>query len=191
MPSLGRALAAAAVATLLALGPAAHAGAQTLLPGLLGPPPAPAQPAPPPPDQPAPPAASAFPPLPDGSGGGRRVVYSNSQQRMWLVEDGERTESSYLVSGRRGDPPPGTYQVFSRSRHASSGPVRMEYMVRFARTTGLDIGFHAIPVGRNGPIQSESELGQYRSRGCVRQSVGDAARLWDWAPLGTTVVVTT
>ena len=186
MRTLGRALVAAAVTALVALGPAGAAAAQGLLPGVLSPAP---PPPPPPPPEPAP-GPPAFPALPEGSGSGRRVVYSNSQQRMWLVEHGERTESSYLVSGRRGDPAPGTYQVFSRSRHASSGNVRMEYMVRFARTPGLDIGFHAIPVGRNGPIQSESELGQYRSRGCVRQSVGDAARLWDWAPVGTTVVVT-
>jgi lipoprotein-anchoring transpeptidase ErfK/SrfK len=66
----------------------------------------------------------------------------------------------------------------------------MEYMVRFARTPGLAVGFHAIPVGRKGPIESESELGQYRSHGCVRQKVSDAAHLWDWAPIGTTVVVT-
>lgn len=188
MPTLGRALVATAVVTLLSVAPAGAAAAQGLLPNLLSPPSAP--PPPPPSAQPAPPAASPFPALPEGSGGGRRVVYSNSQQRVWLVEDGERTESSYLVSGRRGSPSPGTYRVFSRSRHARSGNVTMEYMVRFAPTPGLDIGFHAIPVGRNGPVQSESELGQYRSKGCVRQKHSDAARLWDWAPVGTTVVVT-
>ncbi|MGH2772438.1 MAG: L,D-transpeptidase [Actinomycetota bacterium] len=63
-------------------------------------------------------------------------------------------------------------------------------VVRFARTAGLDIGFHAIPNGRRGPIQTDAELGQFRSLGCVRQSTADAAFLWDWAPIGTAVVVT-
>ena len=189
MPRLvWRALAALFVAALFALGPAGSASAQGLLPGLLSPP-APA-PAPPPPTKAAPVAPPGSAGVPDASGTGRRVVYSNGQQRVWLVEEDGRVDSTYLVSGRRGDPDPGTYRVFSRSRHARSGSVTMEYMVRFAHTPGLDIGFHAIPVGKRGPIQSESELGQYRSRGCVRQSVADAAHLWDWAPIGTPVVVT-
>jgi lipoprotein-anchoring transpeptidase ErfK/SrfK len=67
----------------------------------------------------------------------------------------------------------------------------MHYMVRFAKGRNLRIRFHAIPIDRRGrPIQSESELGRTRSHGCVRQRDSDAARLWEWAPLGTAVRVT-
>lgn len=68
----------------------------------------------------------------------------------------------------------------------------MEFMVRFARGRRLAIGFHSIPVSRRGgaPIQSESELGRFRSAGCVRQSYADAARMWEFAGVGTPVVVT-
>ena len=133
-----------------------------------------------------------YPPLPADSGSGRRVVYSVSAQRVWLVEADETVVNSWLVSGRRGVPRPGNYRVFSRSRwaRAPSG-VRMEFMVRFAHTRGLPIGMHAIPIKKNGqPIQSESELGQYRSKGCVRQARGSAEFLWNWAPMGTPVRVT-
>jgi hypothetical protein len=66
----------------------------------------------------------------------------------------------------------------------------MEYMVRFAPTEGLDIGFHAIPVNRRGtPIQTEEALGTYQSLGCVRQQHADAIRMWDFAQIGTPVVV--
>lgn len=147
---------------------------------------------PPPAAEPEPQAAPAYPPAPAGSGAGRRVVYSNSQQRVWLVEADESVGGSWLVSGRRGVPRPGTYRVFSKSRHSSAlrGRVRMEYMTRFARGRRLAIGFHSIPVDRRGrPIQTEAQLGTFRSAGCVRQSLQDAARLWEWAPIGTTVVV--
>ncbi len=185
---LGRALVALFVTALVALGPAELASAQGLLPGLLSPPPNPPAPPPPPP---ADVSRTDSAGLPDLSGSGRRVVYSNGQQRVWLVEEDGRVSRTYPVSGRKGDPGPGSYEVFSRSRHARSpAGARMEYMVRFARTSGLDIGFHAIPVGKGGPIQSEAELGQFRSKGCVRQSVPDAVHLWNWAPVGTTVVVT-
>jgi hypothetical protein len=157
---------------------------------------APAQEAPPPPppeqqQQPPPPAASAFPALPPDSGVGRRVVYSVSQQRVWIVEADEAVVGSWLVSGRRGIPKAGDYQVFSRSQWSRSGSLRLEFMVRFAKPKRLAIGFHAIPINRRGrPIQSESELGQPRSRGCVRQARADAERMWHWAPVGTAVRVT-
>ncbi|MDQ3758201.1 MAG: L,D-transpeptidase family protein, partial [Actinomycetota bacterium] len=130
------------------------------------------------------------PPVPAGSGTGRRVVYSVSQQRVWLV-DGPRVDRNYAVSGRRNFPRPGTYRVFSTSRHSRNGAVRMEYMVRFTRGPRWAVGFHSIPVRGDGrPIQSEAELGSFRSSGCVRQSLADAAYLWNWAPVGTVVVVT-
>lgn len=148
---------------------------------------------PPPSDQPPPAEQRQFPPLPPDSGTGRRVVYSVSEQRVWLVEADEHVSDSWLVSGRKGIPKPGTYSIYSRSRwsSASGGKVRMEFMLRFVKTRGLAIGFHAIPVDRRGrPVQSESELGQPRSKGCVRQARANAEHLWNWAPNGAVVRVT-
>lgn len=139
------------------------------------------------------PVVSTGSPLPARSGVGRRIVYSISHQQVWLVDSrpADRVVRNYAVSGRRNLPKPGTYRVFSKSRHTTSGSLRMEYMVRFARGSRLAIGFHSIPVTRSGrPIQSEAELGGFRSSGCVRQSLADAAALWDFAPVGTVVVVT-
>ena len=134
--------------------------------------------------------AMGFPSIPADSGAGRRIVYSIGQQRVWLVETGEQLAKTYLVSGRVGLPGFGTYHVYGRSRFSGSGSVHMEYMIRFARGRSLSIGFHSIPVGRRGrPLQSVAQLGTPRSHGCVRQWIGDAAQLWDWAPIGTTVVV--
>jgi hypothetical protein len=132
------------------------------------------------------------PPVPTGSGSGRRIVYSNSMQRVWLVEQDETPSHSFLVSGRRGVPSPGTYHVFSKSVMSSAhgGDLRLPYMTRFAHGSSLAIGFHGIPLRRNGtPIQSDAELGEYRSAGCVRMNQGNVKTLFDWAPVGTTVVV--
>src|SRR5690606_7656981 len=131
-----------------------------------------------------------FPALPDGSGEGRRIVYSNSLQRVWLVEADGRIFDSYLVSGRRDAPAPGTYSVFSKSEVSSSGNLRLDHMVRFTWGRTLAIGFHAIPTRPGGePVQTLDELGQYRSAGCIRQDPAKAAQLYAWAPVGTTVVV--
>lgn len=159
-------------------------------------PPEPGEPAPAPAVQPGPTPeelwlwAARFPNIPAESGAGRRIVYSIGQQRVWLVEGGEQLVKTYLVSGRIGLPGSGTYHVYSKSRYSGSGSVRMEYMIRFARGRSLAIGFHSIPVDRRGrPLQRIDQLGTPRSHGCVRQWIGDAAELWNWAPVGTTVVV--
>ncbi len=138
------------------------------------------------------PAPPAFPEAPFDSGSGRRLIYSVEQQRVWWVDEHEVVVNSYLVSGRANTPRPGTYQVFSKSRHTTSlnGASRMEFMVRFTWGNSAAIGFHSIPVDRRGrPLQSEAELGQYRSAGCIRQRYADAAGLYDFAHVGTTVVV--
>jgi hypothetical protein len=133
----------------------------------------------------------AYPPLPADAGSGRRIVYGNAEQRLWLVEEDGRVASSYLVSGHDNFPKPGVYGVYSKSRHSRAGAVTMEYMVRFTTARGKAVGFHSIPVFRSGRLlQPESDLGRPVGRGCVRQRLADAAFLWDWAPEGTQVVVT-
>jgi len=113
-------------------------------------------------------------------------------QRVWLVEANETVVQSHLVSGRAGVPRPGTYRVFSKSERAIAGSRKatMRNMVRFARGRTLAIGFHSIPRDLRGrPIQAESDLGNFRSLGCVRQSDANALILWNFAPVGTKVVV--
>ncbi|UMG91727.1 AAA family ATPase [Nocardioides sp. TF02-7] len=132
--------------------------------------------------------------LPPGSGSGHRVVFSEGRQRVWLVDDADAVVRTYPVSGSVYDNlDPGTYEVFSTSRHAvgidDSGT--MEYFVRFTYgDAGAAIGFHTIPVDDGRPVQTEAQLGTPLSHGCIRQREEDAIALWDFAPLGTTVVVT-
>ena len=132
--------------------------------------------------------------LPSDSGSGLRVVFSESRQRVWLVGAQGRVQRTYLVSGSIYDNlDPGTYEVFSRSEQAwginDSGT--MKYFVRFAHGPNAAIGFHDIPIANGSLVQGFDELGTPLSHGCIRQRRTDAIALWDFAPLGTTVVVTT
>lgn len=139
----------------------------------------------------------AGPQAPADSGEGRRIVYSKTEQRVWLVEADERVVRTYLVSGNRSPnlPTPGEYSVTSRSAtsFALSNPhIVWRFMVRFTTgPAGDNIGFHEIPVDQRtgAPVQGEAQLGQALSAGCIRQATADAVFLWEWAPIGTTVVV--
>lgn len=131
--------------------------------------------------------------LPAGSGAGRRIVFDQSAQRIWLVDRDDSVRRTYLGSGSVIDNlHPGTYAVFSRSRWAvgvdDSGV--MEYFVRFTKgPKGGAIGFHTIPTKHGVALQKASQLGTPQSHGCIRQRTKDAIALWDFAPEGTTVVV--
>jgi len=130
--------------------------------------------------------------LPARSGTGRRVVFSEGRQRVWLVSADDEVKRTYLVSGSRSDNlHAGTYEVYSRSEQAwginDSGT--MKYFVRFTHGENAAIGFHDIPIDDGHLVQSVSQLGTPQSHGCIRQRRTDAIALWKFAPLGTTVVV--
>ena len=127
-----------------------------------------------------------------GLHGVKHIVYERGAQRVWLIEADGSVLDNYPVSGRDGTPAAGQYKVFSKSVDAwSFAPgVTMKHMVRFARAqSGTAIGFHSIPRFGDVPIQTEQQLGQFRSAGCVRQRDDNAQQLYEWAPIGTPVVV--
>ncbi len=144
---------------------------------------------------PPPPPPDAFTP-PADTGSGRRVVYSKTQQTVWVFDDSNTIIKMHRVSGKQTpqDPAPGVYQVWSRSisTFAINNPsITWGHMVRFAKG-GRDgnIGFHDIPIQYGQPVQSVDQLGQALSGGCVRQALDDAIWMWNFAQLGTIVVVT-
>lgn len=133
-------------------------------------------------------------PAPVASGSGRRIVYCNSCQTVWLVEADDYVTATYKVSGHRGMPSPGEYHAFRKldmGRSKSHPDLRLPWFVGFAWGNTTDIGFHGIPLRPDGSqIEDDSQLGMPLSSGCVRESQSDAKILYDWAPEGTLVVVT-
>lgn len=125
--------------------------------------------------------------------GARHVVYDRGSQWVWLIDADGRMVDSYPVSGHPESPLPGRYSVTSKSEDAISYNrlVTMEHMVRFTTDEDGDyIGFHSIPRGwRDTPVQTEAQLGDFLSLGCVRQRDDEAERLFEWASIGTAVVV--
>jgi hypothetical protein len=137
---------------------------------------------------------SSPPRLPRNTGAGRRVVYSNSLQWVWLIDKNERVVRSMPVSGRRGVPSPGSYAVTSQSLWSFSldfEGVNFRWMTRFALgPEGGNIGFHEIPRKNGKPMQTEAQLGSFAGSGCVRMSTADVKFLYRWAKRGTPVIVT-
>ncbi len=134
------------------------------------------------------------PPLPANSGSGRRLVYDRSGQRIWAIGDDNVVIRSWLISGSKYDnETPGTHAVYSRSdvSTAWNGKAYLYKMVRWLKTDIGAIGFHALPihVEDNSPYQTDAELGTRLSGGCQRQANLDADFTWDFAQVGTPIVV--
>lgn len=141
-----------------------------------------------------PPYTRLNPPLlPDNSGSGRRVVYKNSLQWVWIVDANNDVVRVFPVSGLRGVPNPGKYKVTSQSLRSFSldfKGVWFNHMTRFAfGPQGGNIGFHAIPTKNGKSIQTEAQLGSFQGSGCIRVRPDEAKFIFQYAKLGTTIVV--
>lgn len=139
-------------------------------------------------------AGSDAPALPANSGSGRRLVFERAGQRVWAVGGDGQIIRSWLVSGSKySNELPGTHQVYSKSEVSTAwnGKAYLPKMVRWLKTDIGAIGFHSIPlhVEDQSPYQTEDELGKRLSGGCQRQAPRDADFLWDFADIGTPVVV--
>ncbi|HEY0518213.1 MAG TPA: L,D-transpeptidase family protein [Ilumatobacteraceae bacterium] len=134
------------------------------------------------------------PALPPNSGSGKRVVYDRAGQRVWAIDKNERVIRSWLVSGSKyNNEVPGTHEVYSRSEVSTAwnGKAFLPHMIRWLKTDIGNIGFHGIPrhVADGSRYEKDSELGTRLSGGCQRQADLDADFMWDFAQIGTKVVV--
>lgn len=140
---------------------------------------------------------NAMLPLPANSGSGKRMVVHSDQQQIWLVAANGKVVDTFLMSGRRlrtasGFDQPGTFRVYSRSSlmyYCADGRCgTAKYMVRYQRTISA-VGSHAIPVEYGTAVQGVQDLGWPLSHGCSRVEPSKALEIFNFAPVGTLVVV--
>jgi lipoprotein-anchoring transpeptidase ErfK/SrfK len=141
-------------------------------------------------------------PVPEKSGTGRRIVYANMDNWVWIIEEDGTVALSVPVSGRQFVPTPKTYKVFSKSEFSQSiffPEIKMKWSTRFAISPNgkNTIAFHEIPTcawtgghcNKKGLMQTEEQLGTFQSGGCIRMASRDAEFLYNWVEMGTKVVV--
>ena len=131
--------------------------------------------------------------LPANSGVGRRVVYQNKLQWVWVVDANNKVREAMPVSGRRGVPKPGEYQVTSQSLRSYSLDFEGGWVINMTRfafgPAGGNIGFHEIPVKDGKKLQTEDQLGSFQGSGCLRMAPDDAKLIFKFATRGTKIVV--
>jgi peptidoglycan hydrolase-like protein with peptidoglycan-binding domain len=137
-------------------------------------------------------------PVPAGSGTGRRIVLSQGQNWVWLVDAAGRVVRSDGMIDNPSYLRPGTYSTGPKcgrpariQRNSDGGRLYLNNFVRFAP---CGIGFHQIPTYKSGGAQIHADwlLGtnSRASHGCIRVSRSMSAAIWAYTVAGTKVVVT-
>lgn len=124
--------------------------------------------------------------LPGDSGAGKRVVYALEDRRVWLVDADGKATRTFEVMPSTLNPLPGTYRVNTpRSGAPTKGSdgVMIEHVVRFAMVDNVAVGFSAAV---DGSMESPDPT---LKTGGVRMSRADGDAMWDFALVGTKVVV--
>ena len=123
--------------------------------------------------------------LPTTSGKGERVVYSVDDNRVWLVEPGNKVGRTFEVTPGTVDPTPGTYAVTSRSNAVTgTDGTPIEHVVRFTAVDGVAIGFSAAVTSKAAPATTAMAR-----TGGIHESREDGNAMWDFATIGAKVVV--
>ncbi len=124
--------------------------------------------------------------VPAGTGTDKRVVYSLSQRRVWLVDAGSQTaERTFTVQPSAVSPLPGSYSItieFPQKRTGSDG-VLIEDTVLFASHDGVSIGFSAAVDG------SMASPPPNLHTGGIRETVADGKALYTFSAIGMPVIV--
>ena len=127
-------------------------------------------------------------PVPAGTGTDKRVVYSLSQRRVWLVDAGAKTaERTFAVQPSAVSPLVGSYivngLVDDGAPYTGSDGVEIQDGVLFATHEGVTIGFSAAVDG------SMASPPPNLHTGGIRETVADGKALYTFSAIGMPVIV--
>ncbi len=122
---------------------------------------------------------------------GKAIYVSLSRQRMWVYENGTLLWT-FLVSTGTPDraTKAGTFRIKSKMDEAWSNvwQLRMPNWLGIYDVGRIENGIHAMPMTKNGrPVRWR--VGAPGSFGCVVLNTKDAVTLYNWATIGTLVVI--
>ena len=123
---------------------------------------------------------------------GKVIYVSLSKQRVYAYQDGTLTHTFIVGTGLPDRATkPGNFRIKSKIREAWSNvwQLRMPYWMGIYDVGKVENGFHALPINRRGGKLWAGLLGRPASFGCIVLNDPDAAKLYEWADMGTLVII--
>lgn len=121
---------------------------------------------------------------------GKYIDINLAQQVMVIFDNGKAVDAYLISSGKRGmETPVGDFQI----RNKAPKPWSKKYSLFMPNWMALvpsgEFGIHELPEWPGGYKEGAGHLGTPVSHGCVRLGVGPAKRVYDWAEVGTPVLI--
>lgn len=121
---------------------------------------------------------------------GKYIDVNLSTQVMTIFENGRVYDSFLISSGKPGmNTPTGTHQIYNKNPRPWSKQYSLFMPFWMAITPDGKYGIHELPEWPGGFKEGQNHLGIPVSHGCMRLGIGPAKTVYEWAEIGTPVVV--
>lgn len=112
----------------------------------------------------------------------------SSEQKLYYYFDNIQIGSFPVSSGKYSTPTPkGSFRIINKHPKAwSYFGLWMPYWMGMGNGS---FGFHELPIWPSGYREGENHLGVPVSHGCIRLGIGPAQFLYNWAEIGTPVII--
>ncbi len=121
---------------------------------------------------------------------GKYIDVNLANQVMTLFENGRSIDAYIISSGKPGmDTPKGNFFIENQAARPWSKQYGLYMPYWQAITPDGKYGIHELPEWPSGYKEGANHLGIPVSHGCMRLGVGSAKRLFEWADIGTPVVI--
>lgn len=119
----------------------------------------------------------------------KKIEIDTKKQELTYFADGMRIWTYRVSTGKASMPTPkGEFKIINKHPR----PWSKKYGLWMPFWMGIkdgSYGLHELPEWPNGYKEGANHLGIPVSHGCIRLGVGDAKKIYDWAPVGTRVVI--
>lgn len=121
---------------------------------------------------------------------GKYIDINLAIQVMTIFENGQAVDSFLISSGKRGmDTPKGNFSIINKHPRPWSRQYGLFMPYWMAIVPSGKYGIHELPEWPGGYKEGQNHLGTPVSHGCMRLGVGSAERVYNWAEIGTPVVI--
>jgi lipoprotein-anchoring transpeptidase ErfK/SrfK len=120
----------------------------------------------------------------------KKIVIKLSEQKLYLYENQEVIGEFLVSTGKPGyDTPVGEFMVYNRFERAWSSAYGLWMPFWMAVAKDGSFGIHELPEWPGGYKEGLDHLGIAVSHGCIRLGLGPAEIVYNWAEIGTPVVI--
>jgi lipoprotein-anchoring transpeptidase ErfK/SrfK len=121
---------------------------------------------------------------------GKYIDINLAVQILSIFENGEIIDAFLVSSGKKGmETPVGQYAIRNKNPRAWSKVYGLYMPFWMAMVSDGRFGIHELPEWPSGYKEGAIHLGIPVSHGCVRLGVGPAKTVYDWAEIGTPIVI--